>query len=182
MEKITKSEMKEIIREEKILPSELYEVDSLTTDPFVKSFVLAATKETQGKLRGESEQRRRGEEGLDKSRKDMEDKQKALEDENKTLKLETAKVKAGELFGTKIKERKLTPQQTKYVEAKKSNFTPTDPEKLSSEVDTFLDTQVEDCKNMSKLFGVKEETIETKGGGEPGTGIGTGDVVDITPD
>ncbi len=181
MEKITKSEMKEIIREEKILPSELFEPDSLTTDPFVKSFVSAATKETQGKLRGEAEQRRRGEDGLDKDRKEMEEKHKAIEDENKTLKNQVAKVKASELMSAKIKERKLPPHQIKYIDKKKDDFVPTDIENMNSEVEKFLDTQVEECKDMGKLFGVKEEPTPPKGGGEAVI-AGTGDVEDITPD
>lgn len=181
-EKITLGEMKDLIRAENIAPSALFGVEELTGDPVVKGFVDTCLNETKSKLSGEYEGRKRVERDIDADKKTWEDKQKALEDENKTLKLETAKVKASELFSTKIKERKLTPHQSKYIEAKKSNFAPTDPEKLDSEVDKFLDTQVEDCKEMGKLFGVKVETVETKGGGEPGTGTGTGDVVDITPD
>lgn len=180
MEKITKSEIKEIINEEKISPSELFGVEILTNDPLVKGYVDAIIKETQGKLRGEAEQRRRGEEGLDKTRKEWEDKKKLLEDENTNLKLEAAKVKAIDLFVTKMKERKLTKQQMTYIDAKKENFTPKDIEKLDSEVDQFLDVQVKDCKAMGTIFGVKEEIIEPKGGAE--TSDGGDKEEDFTPD
>ena len=75
-EKITIGEIKEIIKAEEVSPSDLFGVESLMADSFVKGFVESAIKETQGKLRGEAEQRRRGEEGLDKSRKEWEDEKK----------------------------------------------------------------------------------------------------------
>ena len=171
-EKITIGELKDLIKSENILPSDLFGVENLTGDPLIKGFVDSALKELKGKLSGEYEGRKRVERDIDTDKKTWEDKNKVLEDENKTLKLETAKVKATELFSAKIKERKLTTPQSKFVESKKSDFTPTDPEKLDSEVDQFLDDSLKECKIVGKIFGVKEETAETKGGGEAGTGDG----------
>ncbi len=181
-EKITLGEMKDLIRAENIAPSALFGVEDLTGDPLVSSFIDTTLKETRQKLSGEYEARKRIEKGTKETSEEASGDMKKKDDLIKKLQIDGAKRDAIDLFAVKMKERKLTPPQVKFVDAKKGNFTPTDPEKLDSEVDKFLDTQVEDCKEMGKLFGVKEEAVETKGGGEPGTGTGSGDVVDITPD
>ena len=183
-EKITKSEIKEILEKENILPSEVYSLDSLSGDPFVKGFIESATKETQGKLRGEAEQRRRGEEGLDKKGKEWEDEKKAKDDEIKKLKIDGAKRDAVGLFTTKVKERKLDKKQSAYIELKQKEFVPEDPEKVDKEVETFMDDTLKEYKTTAEIFGHKTDepkTDEPKGGGEPGEG-GSSEEDELIPD
>jgi hypothetical protein len=174
-EKITLGEIKEIIKAEKVSPSDLFGVEDLTTDPVVKGFVDSTVKELKGKLSGEYEARKRIEKGSKEEKEEVSDEMKEKDDEIKKLKIEGAKVKATELFGTKMKERKIDKQQEAFLKSKQSDFIPEDPESLDKEVDKFLDKNVEEYKATAKIFGVKEEKTEQKGGGEAGEGGETED-------
>ncbi len=167
MEKITLGEMKDIIKEEKILPSDLFGIESLTGDPLMRGFVDSAVKETQGKLRGEAEQRRRGEEGLDKKAEEWKTKEEEKDKKIKELEIKNAKRDATDLFAKKIKERKLDKQQGQFIEKKQNGFEPDDLEKLDKEVDVFMDDKIEEFKETAKIFGIK--TKEVKEGDEEET-------------
>jgi len=182
-EKITLGEIKEIIKAEKVSPSDLFGVEDLTTDPLVKGFVDSTVKELKSKLSGEYEARKRVEKDGDKDKDDASEEMKEKDDEIKKLKIEGAKRDAAELFSSKIKERKLDDQTSKFLKSKQGNFLPEDPEKLEKEVDTFMDTMIEECKETGKIFGVKsvKPEDEPKGGGEPGEG-GSGEDDELIPD
>lgn len=172
-EKITLGEIKEIIKAEKVSPSDLFGVEDLTTDPFVKGLVESTVKELKGKLSGEYEARKRIEKDVDKDKDETGDEIKKKDDEIKKLKIDGAKRDATELFSSKIKERKVDKQQEAFLKSKQSDFTPEDPEKLDKEVDEFLDKNVEEFKATAKIFGHKTDEPkggEPKGGGEPGEG------------
>ena len=169
-EKITLGEIKEIIKAEKVSPSDLFGVEDLTTDPLITAFVDSTVKELKSKLSGEYEARKRVEKDVGKDKDDASDEMKKKDDLIKKLQTDGAKVKAAELFGTKIKERKLDEKQSKFIKSKQGDFSPEDPEKTEKEVDAFMDTKLEEYKETAKIFGVKEEKIEQKGGGESGKG------------
>jgi len=182
-EKITLDEIKEIIKAEKVSPSDLFGVEDLTTDPFVKGLVESTVKELKGKLSGEYEARKRVEKDSNKDKDETTDEMKKKDDKIKELEIAGAKRDATELFSSKIKERKLDKQQEAFLKSKQGNFLPEDPEKLDKEVDTFLDAGVEEYKVTSQIFGVKaeEKKDEPKGGGEPGTG-GSDEDDEMIPD
>ena len=171
-EKITLGEIKEIIKAEKVSPSDLFGVEDLTTDPLVKGFVDSTVKELKSKLSGEYEARKRVEKDGDKDKDDATEEMEKKDKKIKELEIEGAKRDATELFSSKIKERKLDDQTSKFLKSKQDNFTPEDPEKLDKEVDTFMDATIEECKETGKIFGVKsvKPENEPKGGGEPGEG------------
>jgi len=169
-ETITKDEMKALIKEEKILPSDLFGVEMLTEDPLVKSYVTTAVKELKGKLEGEYLNRQRKTEGFDKTREELEEQAKEKDEEIKKLKTAGAKRDAVDLFTSKIKERKLDEKQTQFIEAKQADFVSEDPEKIDKEVDTFMDDSLKEYNKTAKIFGHEtEEKIEPKGGGGPGS-------------
>ena len=182
-EKITLGEIKEIIKAEKVSPSDLFGVEDLIGDPLVKGFVDSSVKELKGKLSGEYEARKRIEKGTDDTKKTLDEQMKEKDDEIKKLKVEGAKVKATELFGTKMKERKVDKQQEAFLKSKQSDFIPEDPESLDKEVDKFLDARVEEYGKTAKIFGQKvdKEKDEPKGGGEPGEG-GADEDNELIPD
>ena len=182
-EKITLGEIKEIIKAEKVSPSDLFGVEDLTTDPFVKGLVESTVKELKGKLSGEYEARKRIEKGSKEEKDDTDDEMKEKDDEIKKLKIEGAKRDATELFSSKMKERKVDKQQEAFLKSKQSDFTPEDPEKLDKEVDAFLDKRVEEYSTTAKIFGqkVEEKKEEIKGGGEPGEG-GSEEGDELIPD
>lgn len=181
-EKITLGEIKEIIVEEKILPSDLFGMESLTKDPLVRGYLDSSFKELKGKLSGEYDARKRVEKDKSKEQEELEEEKKKLEDENKVLKAESAKIKAADLFSTKAKERKLDKKEIAFIETKRKaargGFEPEDPEKLTEEVDKFMDDAITEYKETAKIFGVKtekkkegseeeEKEDEPSGGSEP---------------
>ena len=177
----TLEEIKKFVGEEGISPSEIFGRDSLIDDPVVKGYVKATVKE---ETTGEYVSRKRDAEGFDKTREKLEAEKKELEDENKVLKIESAKVKAADLFSTKAKERKLDDKQAKFIQAKQDNFEPEDLENLEKEVDKFMDDKLEEFKKTAEIFGHKTEKPkddEPKGGGEPGEG-GSGEDNELIPD
>ena len=177
---ITIGEVKKLIEEEGISPSEIFGRDSLIDDPIVKGYVKA---EVQEATTGEYVSRKRKEEGLDKDRAEWEKEKKEKDEKIKKLEIDSAKVKATELFNTKIKERKLDKQQESFLKSKQDDFIPEDPENLEKEVDKFMDKNVEEYNTTAKIFGQKvdEKKEETKGGGEPGEG-GSGEDNELIPD
>lgn len=158
-ETITVAEMKTLIKEEKIKPSDLFDNDSLTDDPFVKGFVKDAEKAASS---GEYAHRKRTDTKFDDEREDWEKEKKKKDEQIKNLEIKDAKREAVDLFTTKIKERKLDKQQTKFVETKQKDFVPEDIEKLDKEVDKFMDSAVEEFKETAKIFGVKIDKSEEK--------------------
>lgn len=174
-------EIKKFVTEEGISPSEVFGRDALIDDPIVKGYVDEREKIASS---GEYAHRKRTDTKFDEEKKKWEEEKKKFEDENKALKTEAAKVKATELFSTKIKERKLDDKQAKFIIAKQGDFTPKNVDELDKEVDKFLDDQVEEFKKTAKIFGHKteeKEKEETKGGGEPGEG-GSDEENDLIPD
>ena len=181
-EKITLGEIKEVIKAEKVSPSDLFGVEDLTTDPLVRSFLETSVKELKSKLSGEYEARKRIEKGSDKDKDETSDEMKKKDDLIKKLQIDGAKVKSGELFTTKIKERKLDDKQSKFIKSKQNDFSPEDPENTEKEVDKFMDDKLVEYKETAKIFGHKTEETkeETKGGGEPSED--GGEEEDFTPD
>ena len=181
-EKITLGEIKEIIKAEKVSPSDLFGVEDLTTDPLVTAFVDSTVKELKSKLSGEYEARKRIEKGGKEEKEEVTDEMKKKDDLIKKLQTDGAKRDAIDLFTTKIKERKLDKKQSAYIELKQKEFSPEDPEKVDKEVDTFMDDTLKEYKTTAEIFGHKTEETkeEAKGGGEPGEGGSEED--DLTPD
>jgi len=180
-EKITLGEIKEIIKAEKVSPSDLFGVEDLTTDPLVQGFVDSTVKELKSKLSGEYEARKRVEKDGNKDKDETTEEMEKKDAEIKKLKIEGAKRDATELFSSKMKERKLDDQTSKFLKSKQGNFLPEDPEKLDKEVDAFMDATIKECKETGKIFGVKEEKTEQKGGGEAGAG-GSDEDNELIPD
>lgn len=172
---ITKSEIKDVIKEGGLKPSDLFSNDALTSDPFIEGYVADERKAASS---GEYAHRKRTDDKFDTDRKVWEDEKKKLEDENKALKTDGAKIKASDLFVAKIKERKLDKQQSKFIETKQKDFSPEDIENLDKEVDKFMDNAVEEYKETAKIFGVKTEEKNEKEP-EPGSPPGEeGEVAD----
>ena len=164
-EKITIDEIRELIKEEKIQPSRLFGIDTLAEDPIVKGIVK---EEVSNAVRPELAHRKRLDKRFVANEEEWEGEKKKLEAEIKQLKTEGAKVKASDLFRTKMKERNLDKTQTKFIEAEQPFFEPENIEDLDKEVDQFMDNCLEDFKKKAEIFGKKvEEEPEKKVGGEP---------------
>lgn len=165
-ETITIGEIKNLIKEEGLKPSDLFGREPLVDDPVVKGYVAEERKTASG---GEYAHRKRTDEAFDKAREDWEKEKGDLEGQVKTMKVEGAKIKSAELFGTKIKERKLDDKQSKFLKSKQDQFTPEDLDSLDKEVDKFMDSTLEEFKATAKIFGHEGTPDPPKEGDREGT-------------
>lgn len=162
-ETITIAEIKNLIKEEGIKPSELFGVELLTDDPVVKGFVEETVK---SKIAGEYSHRKREEEAFDKKKADWEKKEQEHQEEIKKLQIENAKTKIGGLFEKAKKERELDTKQSKFIESRLDKFEPEKVEDLEKEFEGHLDKEIDEFNKIAKdVFGMKEEKKEEKKGG-----------------
>jgi len=159
VEKITIGEIKALIKEENVKPSDLFTVAQLTEDPAVEGFVDQERKKSSG---GEYAHRKRHEAEFDKQKAEWEKKEKELKEKIETLSGDAAKTKVTELFAKAKEDRKFTEQQTKFIEQRIGNFKPDDVEKLEKEFEGYLDDELDEFDKHAELFGVKTEKKEDK--------------------
>jgi len=172
---LTLGEIKKFVSEEGISPSEIFGRDALIDDPIVKGAIKATVQE---ETTTEYARRKKAEELNEKLKEKLNEKDEMI----KKVSVESAKVKAADLFSKKAKERKLDEKQIKFIEKKRNSFNPEKPDELEKEVDTFMDSMLEEYKATAEIFGIKEgKKEEKKGGGEPGGG-GSGEENELIPD
>lgn len=167
---VTIDQIRDLIKAEKIRPSDLFGAEVLTDDPVVTGYVKERTKEA---VAGEYAHRKRTEEGFDKTRKEFEDKLTEREAEVQKLKLESAKSQIPVLFEKQKAERTLDERQGKWLQNRLAKFTPEKIEELDKEFNAYLDAEVDEYKRMAKdVFGIdtEAEAVSKKGksgGSEP---------------
>lgn len=186
-ETITVPEIKQVIAENKIKPSDLFGMNDLVSDPVVTGYVTEEKKQASA---GVFANKKRTEEAFDKARAEWDKREKELTDETAKLKRDVAKSSVSKLFDGAKEKRKLTEHQVKYIEARIPNFDISDPEKIEAEFDSFLDTQIDAYKSDAETFGFKidDESGDAKtgdgkpAGGEPSKqGDSTGDEIFTKP-
>lgn len=163
MDKLTIDEIKTVIKENSIPPSDLYDRDSLTDDPVVKGHVKAEVKEA-----GMSEYHARKRSQTESAEKvtELETALKERDDEIIKLKKETAKTKTADLYKTEKEKRGFDGKQDSFIKSNLKKFEVSDPEKIDEEFSQFLDDQIDDFKRVSKVFGVKVDGDGEKKEGE----------------
>ena len=169
VDKITIDELKDLVKADKLKPSDIFGVETLTADPAVEGFVEAERKKATA---GEYAHRKRDEEGFNKTKSELEEKLKAKGEEVKTLKVAAAKSRVGSIF-EKIKgERKLDERQEKYIRPALDKFEPKEADAIDKELETFVDEKVQEYNRIAKdVFGVESgEGQEKKTGAEGSTG------------
>jgi hypothetical protein len=155
-EVVTIDQVRDLIKAEKIKPSDLFGVETLTGDPTVIGYVEAEKKKA---VAGEYAHRKRTEEGFDKTRDELEGKLKEREAELQKLKVDAAKAQVGSLFLKQKDERRLDEKQVKFVQSRLAKFTPTKVEDLEKELNAHLDAEIDEYKRIAKdVFGVEEKT------------------------
>jgi len=161
---VTIEQVRDLIKAEKLKPSDLFGAELLADDPSVKGLVDAETKRA---VAGEYAHRKRTEEGFDKTRGDLETKLKERETELDKLKLETAKGKSKSLYDTQKAARKLTEKQAAFIEGRLDRFTPKKADDIDKEFNTYLDSEIDEFGKVAKLLGVEDTKFEdkTKDGG-----------------
>lgn len=161
---VTIGQIRDLIKAEKVKPSDLFGAETLADDPSVKGLVESETKRA---VAGEYAHRKRTEEGFDKTKEELEKKLKERETELGTLRLETAKGKAKTLYEAQKATRKLTPKQAAFIEGRLDRFAPKKVEEVDKEFNFYLDSEIDEFGKVAKLLG-----IEDKGAGDGNAGSG----------
>lgn len=167
---VTIDQLRELVKADKVKPSDLFGAEVLTEDPVVKGYVETETRRATA---GEYAHRKRTEEGFDKTRQELEIKLKERDAAIQQLKLEAAKGKVGTIFDKAKGERKLTERQVKFVKARLNRFSPKDVDKLDDEFKTFLDSEIDEEAKLAKLYGIADDGKGKDDGGgqrDPATG------------
>lgn len=162
---MTIDEIREFIKANNSKPSDLFGREILADDPIIKQI---AKDMSQKAITAEWEHRTRQEETFDKKKEEYEKKINEQTAEISKLKLEGVKSSVDKLYAKAKESRKFTDRQSAFIESKLSEFKPTKPEEVDKEFEKFLDSQIDEFKKVSKVFGVeeKEEDKPKKGGSE----------------
>ena len=167
MEKVTIEEVRDLIKADKIKPSDLFGAEVLADDPSVKGLIET---ENRRAVAGEYAHRKRGEEGFDKTKGELEKQLADLKAENVQLRLTTATGRVKPLYDAQKGTRKLTDKQALFIEGRLDKFKPTKPEDVEKEFNFYLDSEVDEFGKIAKLMGIEEKVAA--GGGDKGGGTG----------
>ena len=168
MEKVMIDEIRDLIKADKIKPSDLFGAEVLADDPSVKGLIET---ENRRAVAGEYAHRKRGEEGFNKTKGELETQLADLKAEANTLRLATATGKVRPLYDAQKATRKLTEKQALFIEGRLDKFKPTKPEDVEKEFNFYLDSEVDEYGKIAKLMGIEEKPT----GGDKGGGTGPED-------
>jgi hypothetical protein len=121
---------------------------------------------------GEYKHRERTDEAFDKARKEWEEKEKGYQTEIKTLTPKAIQNDRDASFKKITEARKLDEKEVKFINRKLSGFVPEKVEDLDKELDTFVDSQLEDFKAIAADLGVDLPKKDDAGGGDDKGGDG----------
>lgn len=181
MADITVGEIKALIKAEKMTPSDLFTLGDLSEDPSVMDLVKS---EARTAAKGEYEHRKRTDKKFDEEREKWETEKKEFQATITTLKPKAIQNDRDAAFKTITEARKLDEKEVKFINRKLSGFTPEKVEDLDKELNTFVDTQLDDFKEYAKDMGIELPKKDDGGDDKPPLGPGKdtqGDDVDMIP-
>jgi len=158
-EVITRDQIRDLIKAEKIKPSDLFGAEVLAEDSSVKGLVES---ETRRAVAGEYAHRKRTEEGFDKTKAELEKQLNDLKAEANTLRVATATGKVRPLYDAQKASRKLTEKQATFIEGRLERFKPVKPEEVEKEFNFYLDSEVDEFGKVAKLLGIEEQKADDK--------------------
>jgi hypothetical protein len=159
MAKFTSDEVKELIREAKLKPSDIFGQDELNSDPIVVSLI-------KDEVKGEYLHRTRVQKEFAEKSIAWDTEKKTLADKLNLLEKDAVKIKVLPVFETLATSRKLDDKQRKFISKSLPTFTPNDPNKINEEVDVFVTKELERYNEFAELLtGKKTEEVKP---GTPG--------------
>jgi len=166
---VTIDQLRDLVKADKIKPSDIFGAEVLADDPSVKGLIET---ENRRAVAGEYAHRKRGEEGFDKTKGELEKQLADLKAEANTLRIATATGKVRPLYDAQKVTRKLTEKQATFIEGRLDKFKPIKPEDVEKEFNFYLDSEVDEYGKIAKLMGIEEKAA---GGGDKGGGTGPED-------
>lgn len=171
---VTREQVKDLIKSEGLKPSDLFDADSLGSDPIVRGYADGLVRERIGRAWREKEEAK---EELEKLRKEVGPKEAVLQEQIKALKANAAKSQIGPLLEKQKGERKLGDRQMKFIQSRLPRFAPQNPDEIEKEFTTFLDGEIDEYGRIAKdVFGIEQKPEPGKDpvpGGEPRKGTET---------
>ena len=164
----TVNEVRDFIKAERLLPSDLFGREDLTKDPIFEEHV--------GRI--VSDRRKLINDGFDKTKEELikEHEKKVAELEVKIkekdatvvkLQGENIQSKTGSWLEAQKEKRKFDEEQMKFINRHLPRFKPVDPEKAEDEFNKFLDEQVDELNGIkTDVFGQKKEEKDKTPGSE----------------
>lgn len=144
---VTKDQIRELIKSEKLRPSDLFDTDHIIADPVVKGYAEDRIKERIGAEFARRKEAEEKLEALEKSKVDLANKLSAYEKA-------TLKSRAKEVFDAVIVERPALEKDerlARYVRRQfDKSFTPTEEAQLKDDLNQFIDAAVAEGQ---ELFG-----------------------------
>lgn len=155
------NEILEAVKNLGLNPSDIFNHDSIAADPIVKGIVksekaseYAARKRVEG-------------EGTEKVTAIEKERDTAITEKDGLLKKVT-KMESEKKLVSLLTDRKLDNQSIKFIRRDfDKRFIVTDPEKIDSELNSFVDSSLVEMKEVRVSLGIKEEKTEKKPG-DPG--------------
>lgn len=174
---LTLEDVRAFLTQEKAKPSDLFSADALAADP-----IIAAMKEKSpsnfefARMRRELGDAEKKLADIEREKTTLSDKVKAQDVEISAGRLATAKQKAAQLFEAQKTSRKLDDRQSKFIQKRLDRFTPTKPEELEKEFNSYLDSEIDEYGKIAKdVFGIDPAKPPVKkAGAEPVDGEGNG--------
>jgi hypothetical protein len=171
---MTKAELIAAIREAKLTLSDLFSPREIADDSAVQDVIREKRRNEDG-FEGRVSAKLEAEKAkLEQDKKDL---QAKLDTANRA----TLKTRAAEALKPAIEKRKLDEKQSAFILKNAAKFDPKSEDTLGSDLDKFLDSQIDDMKVYAEVYGIK--------GGEPGkAGVPAGKAGDtsvedlLTPD
>ncbi|MBE3109332.1 MAG: hypothetical protein IMZ46_02290 [Acidobacteria bacterium] len=175
MDKSTAEEIKQMIREAGLHPSDLFMAGEITADPVLKEQMRE--KNASPEIFYEMREMKRE---LAESGKRLAEAQKENSKLTERLTSQDAAIKASQVEGAKARvlplfekakaERKLEDRQSKFIAARLARFVPVKPEEVEKEFNAFLDAEIDEERRIAKeVYGIAEKPAgNSKGGGKEG--------------
>jgi len=178
-ENMTLAEIKKFVEESGYRPSQVFPLESLTTDNTVVEFVKTEKRNVW-------EQNKRLEDEVGKLKDDMAKQSNEYDAKLKEAASTVLMAKSTSVLDKLISDRKLTPKQAEYVKADIRRFkSESDTEDgLSKDVNVFIDEELTDMAERAKLFGVEltEEMVGETGKDRTTTTVNNDDLANLPVD
>lgn len=157
-EKMTVDEIKKLIQQEGIIPSELFTKNELVADPIIDEHIK------KEKNRAGFSGRKEGNGKVSELEKETENKISKLEKELNKERIKNIKRDASDSLKNKMeKERKLDETQMKFIEIDfEDKFNIEDPDKVDKELDSYIDARLKEFDRNLELFGLKNDDGKSK--------------------
>lgn len=164
----TIDDVREFIKVNKVKPSDLFSVDTLTDESVVKEFFK---DDKSAAVRAEWEHRTRTDKKMQEMKVDYDKQISTLKEEKAQVAKTVAKAQVPALIDKLAKDRKLDEKQIKFINARVGKFEPKEAEKLTAELNAHLDAEIDEYKKTAEIFGIKQD-VKTDADKTGSTGAG----------